>query len=200
MQYGYIRVSTEVQTTENQKMAIEKYLVLRRMPKRITWVSETVSGTKKPEKRKLGGLVEAVQKGDTIIVTELSRLGRSLVMILSVLQTLLEKGVAVIAIKEGYELGDNLQSKVIAFAFGLSAEVERTLISERTKQGLERVRRMGKVIGRQKGQKPTRYKLTGHLAEIRSLRGEGKSKLSIARKFGVQWATLNEFCKRNDIL
>ena len=105
-------------------------------------------------------MLNVVQTGDTIICTELSRLGRSLMMILDVLQELLERGVKVIAIKEGYELGDNIQSKVLAFAFGLSAEIERTLLSERTKQGLERARKNGKQIGRLPGQKPKHYKLT----------------------------------------
>ena len=139
MNYAYIRVSTNYQTVQNQKIAIREYAKYHRIHN-IVWVAETISGTKNPEKRKLGSLLSAANEGDTIIVTELSRLGRSMMMILDVLQLLLEKNVKVIAIKEGYELGDNIQSKVLAFAFGLSAEIERTLLSERTKQGLERAR------------------------------------------------------------
>lgn len=153
----------------------------------IQWVAETISGTKKPAKRKLGSLLDGVEAGDTIICTELSRLGRSLMMILNVLQELLERGVKVVAIKEGYELGDNIQSKVLAFAFGLSAEIERTLLSERTKQGLERARKEGKQIGRLKGQRPKRYKLSGKAAFIRRNRLTGRSKLSLARELGVTW-------------
>jgi len=88
-------------------------------------------------------------------------------MIFNVLQTFLEKQVKVIAIKENYELGDNVQSKVLAFAFGLSAEIERQLISERTKAGLERARKNGKQIGRRPGESPKRYKLTGKEREIK---------------------------------
>ena len=150
-------------------------------------------------KRKLGNLLDCVQSGDTIICTELSRLGRSLMMILNVLQELLERGVKVIAIKEGYELGDNIQSKVLAFAFGLSAEIERTLLSERTKQGLERARKEGKQIGRLKGQTPKRYKLSGKAAFIRRNRLAGRSKLSLARELSVTWATFNSFMRRNGI-
>ena len=139
MVYGYIRVSTEAQSVENQKMAITEY-ARRHGIKKVQWTAETISGTRQPEKRKLGELLEELRKDDTLIITELSRLGRSIIMILSVLQKLLDKGVCVIAIKEGYELGDNIQSKVLAFAFGLSAEIERALISERTKLGLERAR------------------------------------------------------------
>lgn len=198
MNYAYIRVSTNYQTVQNQKIAIREYAKYHRIHN-IVWVAETISGTKNPEKRKLGSLLSAANEGDTIIVTELSRLGRSMMMILDVLQLLLEKNVKVIAIKEGYELGDNIQSKVLAFAFGLSAEIERTLISERTKQGLEHARKMGKQIGRRPGQKPKKYKLTGKGAYIRRQRIEGRSKLSLAKEFGVTWVTLNKFMIKNKI-
>ena len=198
MNYAYIRVSTSYQTVQNQKIAIREYAKYHRIHN-IVWVAETISGTKNPEKRKLGNLLNDVNKGDTIIVTELSRLGRSMMMILDVLQLLLEKNVRVIAIKEGYELGDNIQSKVLAFAFGLSAEIERTLLSERTKQGLERARKLGKQIGRRPGQKPKKYKLTGKGAYIRRQRINGRSKLSLAKEFGVTWVTLNKFMIKNKI-
>jgi len=158
-----------------------------------------VSGTKNPEKRKLGNLLMVVNQNDLIICTELSRLGRSLMMILNVLHYLLERGVKVVAIKEGYELGDNIQSKVLAFAFGLSAEIERTLISERTKQGLARARKEGKQIGRLKGQLPKRYKLTGKGGEIRRARITGKSKSEIARELHVTWVTLNNYMTKQKI-
>lgn len=196
MIYGYIRVSTDVQTVENQKIAIRNFCRYRRLH-HVQWISETISGTKKPEKRKLGKLLEQAPENDTIIVTELSRLGRSLMMILDVLQELLEKKVKVIAIKEGYELGDNIQSKVLAFAFGLSAEIERTLLSERTKQGLERARKAGKQIGRIPGQKPLHYKLTPYRHKIKRWLKDGKSKLAIAHECGVTWCTLNRFIREH---
>ncbi len=198
MNYAYIRVSTNYQTVQNQKIAIREYAKYHRI-RNIIWVAETISGTKNPEKRKLGNLLSAANEGDTIIVTELSRLGRSMMMILDVLQMLLEKNVKVIAIKEGYELGDNIQSKVLAFAFGLSAEIERTLLSERTKQGLERARKMGKQIGRRPGQKPKKYKLTGKGAYIKRERNNGRSKLSLAKELNVTWITLNKFMQRYKI-
>lgn len=198
MNYAYIRVSTEKQTVSNQRLAIREYAKYHRI-RNIVWVSETISGTKQPEKRKLGELLNKVQKGDIIIITELSRLGRSVMMILDVLQLLLDKGVKVIAIKEGYELGDNIQSKVLAFAFGLSAELERSLLSERTKLGLERARKQGKHIGRPKGQKPSHYKLTGKGAYIKRERLNGRSKLSLAKELNVTWVTLNKFMQRYKI-
>lgn len=198
MNYAYIRVSTNTQTVQNQKLAIRRYAKYHRI-RNIEWVAETISGTKKPEKRKLGELLEKVKPGDAIIITELSRLGRSLIMILDILQKLLDKQVRVIALKEGYELGDNLQSKVLAFAFGLSAEIERTLLSERTKQGLERAKKEGKQIGRRPGQRPKKYKLKGKAAYIKRERAIGRSKASLARELGVSWSTLNHLMRQKRI-
>ena len=181
MIYGYIRVSTDGQTSENQKIQIRAYCRAKRLH-HIKWIDETVSGTRSPTKRKLGQVLNISQAGDIVIVTELSRLGRSLIMIMNVLQEFLEKGVKVKAIKEGFECDDSIVSKVLAFAFGLSAEIERRLISERTKMGLERARKAGKQIGRLPGQKPHYYKT-------------GRSKLSIAKELGVTWVTLDRFIR-----
>lgn len=179
-------------------MAIREYCKRRRL-RHVQWVAETISGIKKPEKRKLGKLLNDAVAGDVIIVTEISRLGRSMIMILDTLQMLLEKDVKVYAIKEGFELGDNIQSKVLAFAFGLSAEIERQLISERTKAGLARVRKAGKHIGRRKGVPPTKYKLSPKKRYIRRRRKDNASKAQIARECGVTWATLHRFMKKNKI-
>ena len=198
MIYGYIRVSTGKQTLENQKIEIKRYCKERRLH-RIQWVAETVSGTRKPEKRKLGKLLEMAQNGDIVVIAEISRLGRSMLMILDVLQAFLDKGVQVRAIKEGYELGDNIQSKVIAFAFGLSAEIERQLISERTKAGLIRAVKSGKKLGRPKGVKPSKYKLSGKGGYIRRERKNGKSKAELARELSVTWITLDKYMKKLSI-
>lgn len=108
MNYAYVRVSTEKQTVENQKLVIKEFCKCHRIVK-LNWISETISGTKNPEKRKLGELINLVNEGDVVVITELSRLGRSLIMIFNVLHIFLEKKVKVIAIKENYELGDNVQ-------------------------------------------------------------------------------------------
>lgn len=94
------------------------------------------SGTKKVSDRSLGKLIEKMKKNDVLIITELSRIGRSLFDIMATLNILMEKGVKVYSVKENYELGDNINSKVLSFAFGLSAEIERSLISARTKKAL----------------------------------------------------------------
>lgn len=196
MNYGYIRVSTDTQTVENQRIQIKKYCKIKKLRK-IVWYAETISGTKNVEKRKLGELIKVASKDDVIIVTEISRLGRSMLMIMNVLDTCLKKGVKVIAIKENFILENSISCKALMFAFGLSAEIERTLISERTKAGLERARMKGKRIGRQQGEKPTHYKLTPYKRKIKKYISEGRSINSMAKEFHVQWLTMKNFCKQN---
>ncbi len=135
MIYGYIRVSTDKQTTENQRFEILKYADEKKLPV-DAWMEETISATKKLSHRKLGALLAAMQPEDVLLVTELSRLGRSLLEVMSILHTLMEKEVKVFTTKERYELGNNISSKVLAFAFSLSAEIERSMISSRTKEAL----------------------------------------------------------------
>lgn len=196
MIYGYVRVSTEMQTVENQKIQIEKYCKARGIRK-IKWYSEKISGTKNPDKRKLGELLQIVKEGDSIICTELSRLGRSLIMIMTVLNDCLIKGVKVSAIKENFELDNSIACKALMFAFGLSAEIERTLISERTKMGLENARQKGKRIGRQKGEKPHYFKLTPFKDEIRKEIKDGYSINEMAKRHGVRWSTMKAFVSVN---
>lgn len=128
MIYGYIRVSTEKQTVENQRFEILRFAQQQGLTV-DGWIEETISGTKNYDKRKLGGLLGAVQEGDLILCAELSRLGRSLFMIMEILHLCMQRGCRVWTIKDGYRLGDDIQAKVLAFAFGLSAEIERDLIS-----------------------------------------------------------------------
>ena len=198
MIYGYLRVSTAMQTSKNQKLQIKKYCKENKLHN-IMWYSETVSGTISPEKRKLGELLKLVKEGDIIICTELSRLGRSLLMIMNELDLCLNKKVKVIAIKENFILDNSIACKALMFAFGLSAEIERQLISERTKMALERVKSQGKHVGRRKGQKSKKYKLTGKGAYIKRERLQGRSKLSIANELNVTWITLNKFMIKNKI-
>src|SRR3712207_4140005 len=122
MIYGYIRVSTDKQTTDNQRYEILKFADEKKLHV-DTWIEETISATKQLRHRKLGALIEQMQEGDILIVTELSRLGRSLMEVMSILHTLMEKEARVFTTKERYELGNNINSKVLAFAFSLSAEI-----------------------------------------------------------------------------
>lgn len=152
MIYGYIRVSSDKQTVENQRFEINNFCSREAM--RIDgWIEETISGTKSYSKRELGKLLNRVRKDDLIICAELSRLGRNLFMIMEILNICMTKECRVWTIKDNYRLGEDIQSKVLAFAFGLSAEIERNLISQRTKEALARKKAEGVVLGRPVGRK-----------------------------------------------
>lgn len=195
MTYGYIRVSTDKQTVENQRFEITHYAELRQI-QIDRWIEETISGTVSLDKRNLGKLLKCVKPGDSIICSELSRLGRSMFMIMSILNSLMEQNVAVYTVKEGYKLGQDLQSKVLAFAFSISAEIERTLIAERTAEALKRCKAEGITLGRPKGRKNTCYKLSSHEAELRRMLDEGYKKIDIINYFGISSATLYNFMRR----
>ena len=152
MIYGYIRVSTDKQTVENQRYEINRFM--KKTGRKVDkWIEETISGTVKPENRDLGKLLKDAKKDDVIICSELSRLGRSMFMIMSILNILMDHGIKVYTVKENYRLGDDLPSKVLAFAFSISAEIERALISQRTTEALKRKKSEGVVLGHPKGKK-----------------------------------------------
>jgi DNA invertase Pin-like site-specific DNA recombinase len=199
MIYGYIRVSTDKQTVDNQRFEIERFCSKNNL-KIDEWIEETISGNKTPDKRLLGSLLEEVKTGDLIICTELSRLGRSLFMIMSILNQLMMNEVRIWTIKDNYRLGDNIQSKVLAFAFSLSAEIERDLISQRTKEALARKRAEGKVLGRPNGRKSSYVKLTGREQDIKLLLDRQFSKSAIGRIYGVNRMTVDSFLKERMML
>ena len=191
MIYGYIRVSTDKQTVENQRYEIKNFCKREKM-KINEWIEETISGTKSLEKRQLGTLLQTVEEGDMIISSELSRLGRSFFMIMSILSECLAKGVKIWTVKGNYKLGDDLQSKVLAFAFGLSAEIERDLISVRTRDALARCKAEGKVLGRRPG-RTVNVMLSGKEKQIRKMIREGKNNVEIGKAFGVHRDTVRIF-------
>ena len=192
MTYGYIRVSTDRQNVENQRFEINNYC-LKKGIVIDNWIEETISGTKSPSRRRLGVLLQKVNKGDKIICSELSRLGRSLLMIMSILNILMEKGVVVYTIKDNYVLGDDIQSKVLAFAFGLSAEIERNLISQRTKEALERKKAEGQKLGRPKGSTSDASKLDGAEIGATIMLMQGISVNQMAKLYGVHRNTVKKF-------
>jgi DNA invertase Pin-like site-specific DNA recombinase len=192
MVYGYIRVSTDRQSVDNQRFEIEQFCSKNNIAI-DRWIEETISGTQLPEKRLLGTLLAGAKADDLIICSELSRLGRNLFMIMSILNHLMVNGVKIWTIKDNYRLGDSIQAKILAFAFGLSAEIERDLISQRTKEALARRRSEGHALGRPPGRKSARLKLSGHEAETRALLDERVSKSAIARRFGVSRKTVLTF-------
>ena len=195
MIYAYIRVSTDKQTVENQRFEIEKFA--QRQEIHIDkWISETVSGTQSAKKRKLGPLIKKLKKGDTLIASEISRLGRRLMEVMSILNTLMQKNITVLTVKEKYELGNNIQSQILAFAFGLSAQIERDLIGQRTKEGLARRMAEGQKLGRHKGGHNSRYKLTGKEPLIKTMLEYGYSKAAICRKLKCNPKTLDDHLRR----
>ena len=191
MFYGYIRVSTDKQSVENQRYEINRYCNEKKI-KIDSWIEEKISGNESPKKRQLGKLLKIAQKEDVIICSELSRLGRSFFMIMSILSNCMERGVKIWTIKDGYRLGDDIQSKVLAFAFGLSAEIERNLISQRTKEALARCKSEGKILGRRPG-KAMFVRLSGHEKEIQKMIKDGKNKVEIGQRFGVHRQTVRIF-------
>ena len=200
MIYGYIRVSSDKQTVENQRFEINKFCDSKQM-KIDDWIEETISGTKNYTKRQLGYLLKKVGKDDIIICSELSRLGRNLFMIMEILNICMTRECRVWTIKDNYRLGDDIQSKVLAFAFGLSAEIERNLISQRTKEALARKKAEGAVLGRPKGRKssPDKYKLSGKEVLISKLLKEGISKVKIAKICKVDRSTLSRFISHSPL-
>jgi DNA invertase Pin-like site-specific DNA recombinase len=194
MIYGYIRVSTDRQTTDNQRFEILKFADEKKL--RVDrWIEETISATKHLSHRKLGRLLETMQADDILIVTELSRLGRSLLEVMSILHTLMEKDVKVFTTKERYELGNNISSKVLAFAFSLSAEIERSMISSRTKEALARKKSEGKRLGRPKGRLSSVTKLSGKDDLIREYLDKKIPQSVIARLLNVHRLTVRNYIR-----
>ncbi len=194
MNYGYIRVSSDKQTVENQRFEITNFannsgLIID------GWIEETISGTKSYDKRRLGALLKKVQKDDLIICAELSRLGRNLFMIMEILNICMNKECRVWTIKDNYRLGEDIQSKVLAFAFGLSAEIERNLISQRTKEALARKRSEGVVLGRPLGRKSDKVKLSGKEEIVRDLLAQDVPITEIAKIYKVHRNTVSKFIR-----
>jgi DNA invertase Pin-like site-specific DNA recombinase len=173
---------------ETLGLSIDKYIV-----------DHGVSGMKEPEERELGRMMKKLRDGDTVIASELSRLGRSMLMVMKILEHCMKNGVKVITVKDNYELGDNIQSKVLAFAFSLAAEIERDMICRRTKEGLARRKAEGFLLGRPRGRNNTVTKLTGREEEIKILLEYKVKKSAIARKMSVCRMTLDRFLIHHNI-
>ena len=199
MIYGYIRVSSDKQTVENQRFEINNFCERQNIVIN-DWIEETISGTKNYTKRQLGLLLKKVHKDDIIICSELSRLGRNLFMIMEILNICMTKECRVWTIKDNYRLGDDIQSKVLAFAFGLSAEIERNLISQRTKEALARKKAEGVKLGHPHG---FRCRLNPKCAQrheyiVKEL-NRGTKKTVIARRLKVSKTTFYRYLVYTDL-
>ena len=194
---GYVRVSTtdKRQTVENQKLAISEFCRARKLHV-DDWIEANASSRRDTKQRRIDELLDRLKSGDTLIVSELSRLARSVGQIAILVDTLLRNEVRVICIKEGIDLNgaQNMQSKVMVTMFSLLAEIERDLLSERTKQGLRRTKAQGKLLGRPKGSLG-KSKLDGKETEIKKYLSLAVNKTNIARTYQVGWTTLDHFIR-----
>lgn len=199
MIYGYIRVSTDKQTVENQRYEINNFCGKQEIIVN-KWIEETISGSKNVDDRRLGKLLKKMKKEDILICSELSRLGRNLLMIMGVLNECMNRDIQVWTIKDNYRLGSDINSKVLAFAFGLSAEIERNLISQRTKEALARKKAEGVILGRPKGSRSVKTKLTGQEKKIQELLDKQVSYSAIGRILGVHRLTVSTFVKEGKLI
>lgn len=194
MVIAYLRVSTGRQHIENQESEILRYAESRDI-KIDKWVTETISGKMSRDDRKLGRLIRSLKCGDTMIVTEISRLSRTLHEVMAIMGICLEKKVTVYSIKDGYAFDDSINSKVLSFAFGLVAEIERNLISQRTKEALALRREQGVRLGREKGDSPKLRILEEHYNDILNLITDGESVIRICRLYEVSVETFRHYRK-----
>lgn len=191
MIYGYLRVSSDEQDVNSQKQGVEAFAKERNWTIEQYITDEGVSGGKDPDKRNLGPLLKSLAKSDVIICSEISRLGRDLYMVMDILHFCMDRGCVIYTVKDKFVLGDDIQSKVLAFAFGLSAEIERQMIRQRTKEGLRLRMKMGVLVGRPLGSgNDDALKLAPYKDEILLALKYGASGRSIAQKLDVDRNTL----------
>lgn len=194
MVYAYIRVSTAEQSGSSQRFEILNWA------KKVNisidkWVEESVSGTISPGKRKLGHLIKRMKPEDILVCTEISRLGRSVLMIMSILNECATSRIHLHTIKDNFDLNGDLNSKIIAFAFALAAEIERNLISQRTKEALADKKAAGVVLGRPKGSSKKRKTVFEEIDSINGLIAGGTSLTDIAKRYGIHRNTLSNYLK-----
>ena len=151
MIYGYLRVSTDKQDIDSQRQGVDGFAEAKGWTIDEYITDEGVSGGKDPDKRNLGPLLKKLHEGDVVIASEISRLGRDLYMVMDILHLCMTRQCVVYTVKDRFTLGDDISSKVLAFAFGLSAEIERQMIRQRTKEGLRLRMKLGVLVGRPVG-------------------------------------------------
>ena len=194
MKYAYIRVSTQMQTHEGQRYEIENWCRARNWTI-DRWVVETVSGMSGLDKRTLGKTLHKMKEGDILVCTELSRLGRNMMMVMSILNYCSQRKISVFSIKDRFELSDTINSKIIAFAFSLAAEIERNLISQRTREALSAKKEAGVRLGRPKGKSAQQKRFEQMLPSLLDARANGVPYKLLAEKAGIHRNTLYRYLK-----
>lgn len=198
MVVAYLRVSTSKQHLSNQKEEIEAFAVRNGLHIDL-WVKEIASGKRSKDMRRLGGVLRKMTRGDVLIVSEVSRMSRNLTEIMSIVGGCLEKGICVYSIKERYKFDDSINSKVLCFAFGLVAEIERNLISQRTKEALAHRKAEGVKLGRREGFCPKMALLESNISRVSEMKLKGYTNSKIAKEIGVSRETLRRFLKDKKI-
>lgn len=199
MVYCYLRVSSDSQDVESQKIGIVEFLKQRELEAGEWVADEGVSGAVDWRKRGIGRIIAKAKPGDTLVFSEISRIARRLVLVLEVIKACSEKGVKIYTVKDRYVLEDTIQSKVLVTVMGLAAEIERDLLRQRTREGLKRAVANGKTLGRPRGAKtnPALRKLHGSEDRIVQLRGRGVSFNGVARLLKVHRNTLARYIREN---
>ncbi len=193
---AYLRVSTADQDLQKNKFDI-LHLANEKGLGQVQWVEETISGRVSWKRRDLATLLEHAQRGDNLIVSELSRLGRSMLECMEVLSIASQKGLNVYAVKGNWQLDNSIQSKIVAMAFAMAAEIERELISQRTKEALAAKKKDGVKLGRPQG--PGKSKLDNYRPEIEALLANGSTQAFIARRYRTTEANLSRWLKRHHL-
>ncbi len=195
---AYLRISTQEQDLNSQKLELHEYAHKNNF-KIDEFIETEISSRKNPSERKINLLMEKLQKGDLLIVSELSRLGRSVGQVIQIIDGLIKNEVRFIAVKEGIKVNgkQDIQTKTMITLFGLFAEIERDLISERTKQGLNAARAKGKILGRPKGS--GKSKLDPFKLEIEALLKNGSSKTFVAKRYKTTLPNFYKWLKKHDI-
>ena len=193
---AYLRVSTIDQDTGKNKNEILRLANDKDFGK-VVFIEEKASGKKSWKERKIKKIIDDLSDGDRLIVPELSRLGRSMLEIMEMLSIARQKGIYIYAVKGGWDLNGSIQSKVMAMAFSIASEIERDLISKRTKEALRARKAAGVKLGRPKG--PGKSKLDKYRDEIVALLKNGSTKAFVARKYGTTKPNLYNWLKKNKI-
>ena len=196
MVVAYLRVSTEKQFLANQREELLRFAEKNGL-QIDKWYTETVSGSVRSKDRKLSGVLNRMQRGDSLIVTEISRLSRTMLEIMTILNSCIKKEIVLYSTKEGYVFQNDMNSKVLGFAFGLMAEIERNLISMRTKEALARRRQEGVKLGRKKGTCPAMRVLRENKRRLIKDAQRGVSCSELAHQMGVSRTTMHRFLKCN---
>jgi DNA invertase Pin-like site-specific DNA recombinase len=193
---GYLRVSTTDQDLENCRSQILHFANERRLVP-VEWVTETISGTVDWRNREIGKILQELQAGDVLITSEISRFARSLRQIIEIVELAKKRNISLHAIKGGWSIDGGMESKIVLFMLGMFAEVERDLVSLRTKEALAARKKAGVKLGRPKG--PGKSRLDPFRPEIIALLRNGSAKNFVARRYAVSEPTLYNWISKNNL-